>query len=182
MALSLEIIFLTVTVPVHNIECEGRTDLRLPVFPSRAGRVILDGIVSPLLWTSEPPYKAFASKSLTHSTLSCMITNGPRLRLSTAQIQDTGKIFDEFTSSCAAAGPQYCGLADANSTGASVAARIQSIIDSDFGTNASESWTASSRGQSLAEYPHVFSENDFTKMPNRSVRIQHTLYPFPMDF
>ena len=146
MALSSEVIFLTVTVPVHNIECDGRTDLRFPVFPSRAGRVILDGIVSPLLWTSDPPYKAFMGKLLTRATLSYTVTNGSHYINPPAQIQDIGKIFDEFTSSCAAAGPQYCPLAEANSTSTSIAARIQRLIDASFNTNTSESRTASSRG------------------------------------
>ena len=39
--------------------------IRSVVFPNRAGRVILDGIVNPVLWTATAPYKFLPGKCVT---------------------------------------------------------------------------------------------------------------------
>ncbi|KAF8309550.1 hypothetical protein DL93DRAFT_2170251 [Clavulina sp. PMI_390] len=78
------------------------------MFPDRVGKVIIDGVVNPIPWTTQPD-----------------------LNLWPGQIIDTHLVFDEFTSSCAAAGP-LCAIAGANATQAGVASFIQKVMDSAF--------------------------------------------------
>ncbi|KAF8319324.1 hypothetical protein DL93DRAFT_2132371, partial [Clavulina sp. PMI_390] len=78
------------------------------MFPDRVGRVIIDGVVDPIHWTV-PPY----------------------LNLYPDQLTDAHLAFDEFTSSCAAAGP-LCAIAGANATQSSVATFVQKMMDTAF--------------------------------------------------
>ncbi|KAF8319323.1 hypothetical protein DL93DRAFT_2225266 [Clavulina sp. PMI_390] len=78
------------------------------MFPERVGRVIMDGVVDPIPWTTSP-----------------------YLGLHSSQVVDAHLVFDEFTSSCAAAG-SLCAIAGANATQSSVAALVQKMMDGAF--------------------------------------------------
>ncbi|KAF8319322.1 hypothetical protein DL93DRAFT_2074926 [Clavulina sp. PMI_390] len=78
------------------------------MFPGRVGRVIIDGVVNPIPWTTQP-----------------------YLGLYPNQLVDAHLVFDEFTSSCAAAGP-LCAIAGVNATPSSVAAFVREMMDSAF--------------------------------------------------
>ena len=134
-----------------NSKLHSRTHFEPPrlmpflVFPDRAGRVILDGIVNPLLGTSTAPYKSPACKCTPPPSYDFLPTG--HIFHPLVKIQDVGKVFVEFTTSCAAAGPQYCALAEANATSASITAKIRSLIDDGFNTNSSLSSSAYNRGE-----------------------------------
>ncbi|KAF8307596.1 hypothetical protein DL93DRAFT_2171613 [Clavulina sp. PMI_390] len=74
----------------------------LNIFPERAGKVILDGVVNPVLWAAEQQYKLWGY-----------------------QIADTPSVLAKFAQSCAEVGPTYCAIAQANSTQESILTWIQ---------------------------------------------------------
>ncbi|KAG8722899.1 hypothetical protein FRC09_005503 [Ceratobasidium sp. 395] len=67
------------------------------MFPDRVGRVILDGVLNPWVWSTKPPL----------DTLEIILT-------------DTQKVFDGFASACADAGPSRCAIAQNGSTSESI--------------------------------------------------------------
>ncbi|KIJ43866.1 hypothetical protein M422DRAFT_252782 [Sphaerobolus stellatus SS14] len=77
------------------------------MFPDRIGRVVLDGIVNPILWSSEPAYKWYRSWS-----------------------EDSEAAYKLFLSECSSIGPEICPLANAKGENIeNIEQRIQNFLD-----------------------------------------------------
>ncbi|KIJ54276.1 hypothetical protein M422DRAFT_64360 [Sphaerobolus stellatus SS14] len=76
------------------------------MFPERVGRVIIDGIVDPIGWATEPSFIQIPSI-----------------------IQDADVVLAGFTDLCAQAGPANCSFATDGATGESLLQEIEDIID-----------------------------------------------------
>jgi len=64
-------------------------------------------------------------------------------------IADVTSVHDEFTRSCAEAGPSYCVLAATNSTQADIAAWLQNLMDFAYDHPLGNITSAAARGMGL---------------------------------
>ncbi|KAG9122809.1 hypothetical protein FRC07_000645 [Ceratobasidium sp. 392] len=89
------------------------------MFPDRAGRVVLDGVTSPLYWANKPSYERWA-----------------------VNVESADEALTGFLSACAMAGPTGCALATNSSTTDSLREDVLGLIDlaynykKKFGSNA----------------------------------------------
>ncbi|KAH7344213.1 Alpha/Beta hydrolase protein [Rhizoctonia solani] len=79
------------------------------MFPDRVGRVVLDGVVDPVVWANKP----------THEMLWIIP-------------ESTDEAFTGFCDACAAAGPSGCALAAKGDTGASIRQKVRDMIDAAY--------------------------------------------------
>ena len=100
------------------------------MFPNRVGRIILDGVVDPIGWAQKPLYLQWSGSSMLCCTMRKEILI--YFLLCTGAIADVNLVHDEFTRSCAQAGPKYCAIATGNSTQADIAAWLQNLMDFAF--------------------------------------------------
>ncbi|KAI0369591.1 alpha/beta-hydrolase [Pilatotrama ljubarskyi] len=75
------------------------------MFPERVGRVILDGVIDPLLFATEET-----------STLWTQL------------VADSDKVYQGFVTGCALAGPSSCAISQANQSAADVDATVQALL------------------------------------------------------
>ena len=96
------------------------------MFPDRVGKVILDGVVNPISWAQRPQYQLWPGPFY------FIYEKGPLGMLTRCHIESIANVtlvHDEFTRSCAEAGPNYCVIAATNSTQADIAAWLQNLMD-----------------------------------------------------
>ncbi|KAG8933405.1 hypothetical protein FRC02_011940 [Tulasnella sp. 418] len=81
----------------------------MDLYPTRVGRVVLDGILDATLFSRTPSYQSFAESS-----------------------KDAEKALQAFYDACAAAGPSSCPIATTNSSGASIRQWANNLIDTAY--------------------------------------------------
>ena len=95
------------------------------MFPDRVGHVILDGVINPSVWATEPSYKSWSDS-----------------------LQNTSDVFNGFAAACAMAGSAGCEIATTGSTPESIIQWIMDLMDAayDFKRNGGSFGSADIRG------------------------------------